>query len=62
MKFGCSLEMINMRTSRPNFIIKQSKFYWVEMFKLVAAAGFKGIELPYNPYNSDPINAQGKVW
>lgn len=55
MKFGCSLEMINMRTSGPNFIIKQSKSYWVEMFKLVAAAGFKGIELPYNPYNSDPI-------
>lgn len=55
MKFGCSLEMINMRTSGPNFIIKQSKFYWMEMFKLVAAAGFKGIELPYNPYNSDPI-------
>lgn len=55
MKFGCSLEMINMRTSGPNFIIKQSKFYWVEMFKLVAAAGFTGIELPYNPYTSDPI-------
>ncbi len=55
MKFGCSLEMINMRTSGPNFIIKQSKGYWVEMFKLVAAAGFAGIELPYNPYNSDPI-------
>ncbi len=55
MKFGCSLEMINMRTSGPNFIIKQSKSYWVEMFKLVAAAGFKGIELPYNPFSSDPM-------
>jgi len=55
MKFGCSLEMINMRTSGPNFIIRQSKGYWMEMFKLVAAAGFKGIELPYNPYSSDPI-------
>ncbi|RCX16039.1 inosose dehydratase [Anaerobacterium chartisolvens] len=55
MKFGCSLELINMRTSGPNFIIKQSKLYWVEMFKLVAAAGFKGIELPYNPFSSDPM-------
>lgn len=55
MKFGCSLEMVHMRTSGPNFIIRQSKGYWVEMFKLVAAAGFKGIELPYNPYTSDPI-------
>jgi sugar phosphate isomerase/epimerase len=55
VKFGCSLEMINMRTSGPNFIIKLSKPYWVEMFKLMAAAGFKGIELPYNPYSSDPI-------
>ena len=55
MKFGCSLEMINMRTSGPNFIVKQSKSYWVEMFKLVAAAGFTGIELPYNPYSSDPL-------
>jgi sugar phosphate isomerase/epimerase len=55
MKFGCSLEMVNMRTSGPNFIIKQSKGFWVEMFKLVAAAGFTGIELPYNPYSSDPV-------
>lgn len=55
MKFGCSLEMVHMRTSGPNFIIRQSKGYWLEMFKLVAAAGFRGIELPYNPYTSDPI-------
>lgn len=55
MKFGCSLEMINMRTSGPNFIIRQSKGYWLEMLKLIAAAGFKGIELPYNPYSSDPV-------
>lgn len=55
MKFGCSLEMINIRTSGPNFIIRQSKAYWAEMFKLVAAAGFKGVELPYNPFSSDPM-------
>lgn len=55
MKFGCSLELVNMRTSGPNFIIKQSKFYWIELFKMISAVGFKGIELPYNPYSSEPI-------
>ena len=55
MKFGLSLEMVNLRTSGPNFIYKQSKGYWVDLFKFVAAAGFKGIELPYNPFSSDPM-------
>jgi sugar phosphate isomerase/epimerase len=55
MKFGCSLEMINMRISEPGFKHKLSKSFWVEMFKFVAAAGFKGIELPYNPYSTDGI-------
>ena len=55
MKFGCSLEMINMRISEPGFKNKLSKNYWVEVFKFVAAAGFKGIELPYNPFTTDGI-------
>ena len=55
MKFGCSLEMVNLLTSGPNFIIKQSKKYWIDFFKFVAAVGFKGVELPFNPYNSDPM-------
>lgn len=55
MKFGCSLEMVNMLTSGPNFIFKQSKKFWVDYFKYVAAAGFKGIELPFNPFSSDPM-------
>jgi inosose dehydratase len=55
LKFGCSLEMVNMLTSGPNFIYKQSKGFWVEFFKYVSAVGFKGIELPFNPYNSDPM-------
>nr|WP_286207919.1 sugar phosphate isomerase/epimerase [Clostridium caldaquaticum] len=33
----------------------QSKSFWVDLFKFVAAAGFKGIELPYNPFSSDPM-------
>ncbi len=55
MKFGCSLEMVNMMVSGPNFIYKQSKSFWVEYFKCVSAVGFKGVELPFNPLNSDPM-------
>ncbi|MCL7749767.1 sugar phosphate isomerase/epimerase family protein [Halalkalibacter alkaliphilus] len=55
MKFGCSLEMINMRINEPGFKHKLSKSYWLEVFKYVSAVGFKGIELPYNPYSSDGI-------
>jgi len=55
VKFGCSLEMVNLLTSGPNFIYKQSKSFWTNYFKFVAAVGFKGIELPFNPFNSDPM-------
>ncbi|MCL7749765.1 sugar phosphate isomerase/epimerase family protein [Halalkalibacter alkaliphilus] len=55
MKFGCSLEMVNMRVNGPNFDMMLSKSYWVEMLKLISAAGFREIELPYNPYGSDGI-------
>lgn len=55
MKFGCSLEMVNMLTSGPNFIYKQSKSFWTNYFKYIAAVGFKGIELPFNPFSSDPM-------
>lgn len=53
MRFGCSLEMINMRISEPGFKHKLSKSYWVEMYQMIAAAGFKGIELPYNPFTAE---------
>lgn len=55
MNFGCTLEMINMRTSGPNSMQMLSRSYWRQMFKMVSAAGFKGIELPYTPFNSEPI-------
>jgi len=55
MKFGCSLEMVNMLTSGPNFIYKQSKKFWTDYFKFTAAAGFQGIELPFNPFHGDPM-------
>ncbi|MFD2215636.1 sugar phosphate isomerase/epimerase family protein [Metabacillus endolithicus] len=55
MKFGCSLEMVNMRVSEPGFKHKLSKSYWVELLKFIATSGFKGIELPYNTYSTDGI-------
>lgn len=55
MKYGCSLEMVNMLASSLNFIYKQSKSFWEDYFKFIAAAGFKGIELPFNPFSSDPM-------
>jgi sugar phosphate isomerase/epimerase len=55
VNFGCSLETVNMLSSGPNFIYKQSKSFWTNYFKYVAAVGFRGIELPFNPFNSDPM-------
>lgn len=55
MNFGCSLETVNMLSSGPNFIYKQSKSFWTNYFKFIAAVGFKGVELPFNPFNSDPL-------
>jgi len=55
MRFGCSIEMVNMLSSSPNFFNKFSKSYWLTLFKHMAATGFKGIELAYNPYSSDPM-------
>ena len=55
MQFGCSIEMVNMLSSSQNFFNKFSKSYWLTLFKHMAATGFKGIELAYNPYSSDPM-------
>lgn len=55
MKFGCSLEMVNMLTSGPCAFTKQSKKFWVDYFKYIAAVGFKGIELPFNCFHSDAM-------
>lgn len=49
MKFGCSVDMVNLRYSEPNRNQRDSLRYWEELFKLVSAAGFKGVELPYDP-------------
>lgn len=58
MKVGYSLEMINLRTSGPNQLYMQSRSYWIEMLKYISAAGFTGIEMPYNPYSGDPVTLE----
>ncbi len=59
MKFGCTMEMVDLHTSETSAFLKLSKSYWVEMFKLTAAAGFRGIELPYNPAGSSGLTRSG---
>jgi inosose dehydratase len=59
MKFGCTMELVDMHTSETGAFLKLSKSYWVEMFKLTSAAGFRGIELPYNPANSSGLTRSG---
>jgi sugar phosphate isomerase/epimerase len=59
MKFGCSMEMVDLHTSGMGAFLKLSKSYWVELFKLTSAAGFRGIELPYNPANSSGLTRSG---
>lgn len=61
MKFGCSIEMVNLRTSEPNRSQREAKYYWVELFKLVSAAGFKGIEMPFEPFNFRPGIPYGPI-
>lgn len=59
MKFGCTMEIVDMHASETSAFLKLSKSYWVEMFKLTSAAGFRSIELPYNPANSSGLTRSG---
>jgi inosose dehydratase len=51
MKFGYNLNLVDFEASGPNNMVKKSKIYWDEIYKLIAAAGFKAIEIPYLPYS-----------
>lgn len=55
MKYGCSLEMVNMLTSGPEAFTRQSKKFWADYMKYVAAAGFTGVELPFNCFHTDAM-------
>ena len=55
MRFSCSLEMVNMLTSGPCAFTRQSKKFWTDYLKYIAAAGFSAIELPFNCFHSDAM-------
>lgn len=44
-----SLDMVNRHYQAPNRNRYESKYYWEELYRLIAAAGFSAIELPYEP-------------
>lgn len=56
MKYILNLEMVNMKTSKPNAFYMNSTMFWIEYFKCIGAAGFDAIEMQYNPYNLDPLS------
>ncbi|MBC2652151.1 sugar phosphate isomerase/epimerase family protein [Novosphingobium aerophilum] len=44
-----SLDLINRHYQEPNRNRFESRYFWEELYPLVAAAGFAAIELPYEP-------------
>lgn len=50
IKIGFSLDMINMHHQEPNRNRYESKYYWEKLYPLIVAAGFSGVEIPYDPY------------
>lgn len=56
MKYILNLEMVNMKTSKPNAFYMNSTMFWIEYFKCIGAAGFDAIEMQYNPYSLDPLS------
>lgn len=48
-RIALSLDLINRHYQEPNRNRFESKYFWEELYPLVAAAGFAKIELPYEP-------------
>jgi inosose dehydratase len=49
LNFALSLDLVDLDHQEPNRNRRESKYYWDELFPLITAAGFQGIELPYQP-------------
>ncbi len=49
MKHGISFEMVDLHRQEPNRNIRESKYFWDELYTLVSASGFQYIEIPYEP-------------
>lgn len=44
-----STETVDLNNQQPNRNKRESKYYWDELYRLIAAAGFTSIEVPYEP-------------
>ncbi|MFM6831510.1 MAG: sugar phosphate isomerase/epimerase family protein [Novosphingobium sp.] len=44
-----SLDLINRHYQEPNRNRYESRYFWEELYPLIATAGFSGIEIPYEP-------------
>lgn len=44
-----SLDLINRHYQEPNRNRYESRYFWEELYKLIAASGFSKIEIPYEP-------------
>jgi len=44
-----SLDMVNRHYQEPNRNRYESRYYWEELYELIAAAGFHAIEIPFEP-------------
>ena len=49
MKHGISLQLVDTHNQLPNRNRRECKYYWDELYTLVAAGGFHEIETPYDP-------------
>ncbi len=49
MNFCLSTEMIDLHHQAPNRNQRECKFYWDEVYRLICAAGFTDMEIPYEP-------------
>lgn len=48
-QIAVSLDLINRHHQEPNRNRYESRYFWEELYSLIAAAGFKAIEIPYEP-------------
>ncbi len=47
--FAISLDLINRHFQEPNRNRYESRYFWEELYTLIAASGFSRIEIPYEP-------------
>ena len=48
-EFAISLDLINRHCQEPNRNRYESRYFWEELYPLIATAGFRSIEIPYEP-------------